>query len=348
MANSYIGTKEPKGNVGVRQVVDAGELSAYSAGALSGFAGNSVSSWTIDIGGVSGVQDVAVAKNPGGESTLLVGTAGQKISFIIGGAPGTPGQSRTDALVLYKDPFATSAVNDGIDTVDYQVVAGTAATTGSQVPPNDATIRAAIPSGSLKFVAVVGYVTIAQGQGSVVLGNLRQNKSLLSGQSVADATERGLIVASESMEIYQRDIDAKLVYNGTRWKWADSPHRLGANEGATTSSGGLTTSYVTRATVSSVVTQGGEVEIDVQGWVSNATSGADRGVSIKVQCDGVDVGTPLAGFVLAPLASNLPIPFKQRFAHTPTAGSHTYTLQVLASANASVTLTRPTIIVNEL
>ena len=192
MANTYIRARSPKGNVGVTDVVDAGELSAYSAGVLSGFTAKSAASWTLQIGGVSGVQDVAIAKNPSGESELFSGTAGQSIPFIIGGAPGTPGQSRTDALVIYKDPFTTSVVNNGVDVTDYQVVAGTAATTGTQVAPDDAAIRAAIPSGSLKFVAVIGYVTTAYGQSSVSLGNLTLDRavlnSLLTPVEYADAT----------------------------------------------------------------------------------------------------------------------------------------------------------------
>lgn len=191
MANSYLGTRSPKGNVGVRGVVDAGELSVYSQGVLSGFAAASVTaSWTLNIGGVSGTQDVLVTKNPGGESELLVGTAGQAIQFTIGGAPSTPGQSRTDALVAYKNPSTTSAVNDGIDAVDYVVVAGTPATTGSQVPPSMSTIRTAI--GALHFIGVIGYVTVAQGASSVTTGNFVANRSILDPLlrpiATADAT----------------------------------------------------------------------------------------------------------------------------------------------------------------
>ncbi len=155
---------------GTWSVPGGAALSAYSAGALSGLSGNSVSSWTINIGGITGVQDVAIFKNPAGESQAYTGTAGVSLSFVIGGAPGTVGHSRTDALVIYKDPLGTPA---------YQVVAGTSATTGTQVPPNDAAIRGAIPSGSLKFVTVVGYVTIAYGASSVSLGNLVMNYSRL-------------------------------------------------------------------------------------------------------------------------------------------------------------------------
>ena len=66
MANTYIRARSPKGNVGVTDVVDAGELSAYSAGVLSGFNAASAASWTLQIGGVTGVQDVAIGKNPSG------------------------------------------------------------------------------------------------------------------------------------------------------------------------------------------------------------------------------------------------------------------------------------------
>lgn len=316
MVNAYIRAKSPKGNVGVTGVVDAGELSAYSAGVISGYTASGASSWTLSIGGVTGTQDVAVAKNPGGESELLVGTAGQDIDFVIGGAPGTPGQSRTDALVIYKDPFTTSVVNNGIDVVDYQVVAGTPAATGSQVPPNDATIRATIPTGSLKFVVVVGYVTIANGTGSVTTGNFTRNVSAISTSLLPSRA-------------------------GIR-------KRLGSNKGSDTATGGVTTSYATYATVTAT-SQGGLCEIDVSMIFNNANSGSDRGASYKVQCDGVDVGTPLSGVILVPLSpTNLPVHFSESFTHTPSAGSHTWTLKCLASANAAVTLRRPTIQVDEI
>ena len=217
MANTYIRARSPKGNVGVTDVVDAGELSAYSAGVLSGFNAASAASWTLQIGGVSGTQDVAIAKNPGGESELFSGTAGQSIAFVIGGAPGTPGQSRTDALVIYKDPFTTSLVNNGVDVVDYQVVPGTAATTGSQVAPDDVAIRSAIPSGSLKFVSVIGYVTTAYGASGTTTGAYTKNPALLHTQVVANATARAMIIPVEGMQVYQLDDDAKYVYTGSEW-----------------------------------------------------------------------------------------------------------------------------------
>ena len=185
-------------------------LSAYSAGVLSGFSANSVSGWTIDVGGNSGVQDAAIFKNPDGESQVYTGTAGVSLSFVIGGAPGTVGHSRTDALVIYKDPLGTPA---------YQVVAGTSATTGTQVPPNDATIRSAIPSGSLKFVTVVGYVTIAYGASSVSLGNLsrRLAGSLATPAVVANITERNYLPLVAGIKCFQVDNQMEQICDGTTW-----------------------------------------------------------------------------------------------------------------------------------
>lgn len=217
MANTQVRIRSPKGNVGVTDVVDAGELSAYSMGALSGFGATSAASWTLQIGGSSTVQDVAIGRNPAGESELFVGTSATTVPFIIGGAPGTPGQSRTDALVLYKDPNTTSVVNNGLDITDYAVVAGTPATTGTQVPPSMATIRSTIPTGTLKSVAVIGYVTIAYGAGSVTTGNFYKNPALLGTQVVANATELSLITPIEGQKVYQADNDMLQIYDGSSW-----------------------------------------------------------------------------------------------------------------------------------
>lgn len=162
MANSILGTRSPNGNVGVSGVVDSGELSMLTAGALSGFALTALAGMNVAAGGVAGTQDVAVAKNPAGASDLLVGN-GASMNFAIGAAPGTSGQSRTDVLVVWKDTTVLATQNNGYDSVGYSVVPGAAATTGTQQPPSEATIRAAIPNGGSAFYAIVGYVTVPYG-----------------------------------------------------------------------------------------------------------------------------------------------------------------------------------------
>lgn len=347
MANTYIKGRSPKGTVGVDGVVDSGELSSYTAGVLSGFGGKSVSSWTIQVGGQTGVQDTAVAKNPSGESELFAGTPGQSIGFTLPGAPGTPGQSQVHALVIYKDPFTVSLVNNAVDVIDYQVVSGTSATTGSQVAPNDATIRSAIPSGSLKFVTVVGYVTIAYGAGSVSLGNLsrRLAGSLATPAVVANITERNYLPLVAGMKCFQVDIDSVLTYNGSRWKWAESPHRLGTDLGADVTMANAWTTYAT-VTATSL---GGTVEASTETNVGNASSGAYRSFDLRVQCDGVTIGTAITALGAIYIAGVTPlVGYANTFSSIPAAGSHTWTFQMQASAAASVNIKAPRITINEL
>ena len=298
MANTQVRIRSPKGNVGVSDVVDAGELSAYSQGALSGFGATSAASFTIQIGGSSSVQDVAVGKNPAGESELFVGTSGTTIPFIIGGAPGTPGQSRTDALVLYKDPFTTSVVNNGLDVTDYAVVAGTPATTGTQVPPSMATIRSTIPTGSLKFVAVIGYVTIAQGAGSITTGNFVINRSQLSG----------LLSVPRQLELK----------NGTG--------------GPTV----LTASYVDQLTTSTLRTNGGLIDIEGKVYAYNAGSGADRYMDVQLLCDGAVIATHALISIPLNTTANAYCFYGFNFQHTPAAGTHVYKIQARGSTASSV------------
>lgn len=172
MANDIVGTRSPNGAVGVFGVVDSGELAAFNAwsipaynpptvgGVIRGF-GLVASGLTVNAGGSTTVQDVAVARNSAGESDCLVGS-GPSIQFTIPVAPGTSGQSRIDALVLWKDTTVVSALNNGYDAVGYQVVSGTAAT--SPVEPTEATIRAAIPNGATAMISVLGTARIAYGQ----------------------------------------------------------------------------------------------------------------------------------------------------------------------------------------
>lgn len=185
-------------------------LSAYSAGVLSGFSANSVSGWTIDVGGNSGVQDAAIFKNPDGESQVYTGVAGVSLSFVIGGAPGTVGHSRTDALVIYKDEFGTAA---------RQVVAGTSATTGTQVPPNNAAIRSAIPTGTLKFVVVVGYVTTAYGATGTATGAYSRGMAgnMSTPAVVANITERNYLPLVAGMKCYQTNNAMEQICDGTTW-----------------------------------------------------------------------------------------------------------------------------------
>lgn len=97
----------------------------------------------------------------------------------------------------------------------------------------------------------------------------------------------------------------------------------------------LTASYVTHATVTATST-GGKIHTLFSVRAVNGNSGALRTMDIRVQCDGATV-EDMTGINLAYLAANNPeATYSFMFEHQPSAGSHTWTLQLEASAGAAV------------
>ena len=109
-------------------------------------------------------------------------------------------------------------------------------------------------------------------------------------------------------------------------------YRLGLNTITATATTLLTTSYATYLTVTATATSG-SVEISYGTNLQDGASGATRAGTIKIQCDGVDVsGTAIPWQTYV---NNLTIHPNMTIAHTPGAGSHTWTLQALSSANGA-------------
>lgn len=100
----------------------------------------------------------------------------------------------------------------------------------------------------------------------------------------------------------------------------------------------------------SPVTSAGTIALGVNasGLFQNAASGASRTYDYRVQCDGVTVDAAVTGTVVAFVSGQtLASTSVDAFSHTPSAASHTWTFQALASAASSVTLRRPKIKVYE-
>lgn len=95
---------------------------------------------------------------------------------------------------------------------------------------------------------------------------------------------------------------------------------------------------------------GGEVEVDLRAILTNAGSGAARKATIQVQCDGVDIATDLVMSMTysAGDGANQAIAPSTIISHTPTAGSHTWTVQLLATANSAVYLNWASLKVSEI
>ena len=189
--NTQFGTATPNGNVNTDGWMDStASDTLFSSGALKGFAvaPTSTTGLSLNVGGAAYGQDVAIAKNVAGDTARIAGHASTPYVLTLPGAPGTSGQSKVFSIVAYIDTTITAMTQNGVDTVGVTYVAGTAAATGSQVPPTIAQIRSAIPNGQTAFISVVANVTLAYGATAIVAGNIVANKSTMPWQNVSLAT----------------------------------------------------------------------------------------------------------------------------------------------------------------
>lgn len=119
--------------------------------------------------------------------------------------------------------------------------------------------------------------------------------------------------------------------------------RLGLNTKTTTGTV-LTTTYTTYCTVTAT-SAGGEVELTYIANIHDAGSGSARLANVRVQCDGVTVTGSEDTNVQ--VALNGGTGWGLTISHTPTAGSHTWTLQILATAASATVLDQASLRVAE-
>lgn len=193
--NNAIGTNAAYGG---RTSVNAANdnLSTYTgAGVLSGFALSPDTGMVLNLGGVSGTRDVAVAEDAGGNRTTINNISGAPISVTIPAAPAS--QSRIDAVVAYvaNPPQGSSTVVDNPAACGLIVVSGTASSSPSV--PNDSAIRTAITadgaSGSTAYYAILGTVTVASGTTNItsnmISAGTQASPTLASGSVTSDKVD---------------------------------------------------------------------------------------------------------------------------------------------------------------
>lgn len=142
------------------------------------------------------------------------------------------------------------------------------------------------------------------------------------------------------------DIAATMIRLDAIW------HELGSVYVSSSSAYTATTSFsnVSGVTVTAT-TDGGKVRVSARGILSNGVSGADHYANVRVLCDGAVVGEkfPAVGAYLLPYTTgSTAFAYIADITHTPSAGSHTWVLQVIADANTAIVVYQPTFIVEEL
>ena len=163
--NNAVGTN---GAFGGRTSVNAlnDVLATFTgSGVLSGWAIEPKSGMSVEVGGASGLRDVAVAQDNNGNRTTIDNISQSPIQVDMASAPSTG--SRIDAIVGYVEnpPQGSATVIDNPSACGVMAVSGTASSSPSA--PTESAIRTALTAaginGATAYIAVLGYVTIPAG-----------------------------------------------------------------------------------------------------------------------------------------------------------------------------------------
>lgn len=145
-------------------------LSAFTGrGIISGWSVAPSSGMTVNLGGVAGVRDVAIAEGNNGNRTTIDNIVGAPIPLTLAAAPAT--NSRIDAIVAYVNnpPEGSATALDNPGACGLISVSSTVASSPSV--PTESAIRAAITadgaSGTAAFYCVLGTVRVAAGTTTV-------------------------------------------------------------------------------------------------------------------------------------------------------------------------------------
>lgn len=137
-------------------------LSFTSSGIVSGWQCIPSGGMTLNLGGVTGIRDVAIAKEPTGGRTTVNNRSNEAVSVTIPTAPTT--NSRIDLVVAYvqNPPQGASTITDNPDACGIIVVSGSVSP--SPTEPTEANIRSAITAdggtGSTAYYVVIAKVTL--------------------------------------------------------------------------------------------------------------------------------------------------------------------------------------------
>lgn len=169
------------------------------AGVISGWAVAPSSGMTVQVGGQSGLRDVAIAEDNNGNRTTVDNISQAPVPVDIASAPST--NSRMDAIVGYVEnpPQGSATVLDNPAACGIVAVSGTASSSPSA--PTDSAIRTALTglgiNGATAYYAILGYVTVPSGTtdidatmiSAVPYTNLNTANNIANGSISADKVD---------------------------------------------------------------------------------------------------------------------------------------------------------------
>lgn len=144
-------------------------------GVLSGWSVVPKTGMTVEVGGIAGTRDVAIAEDNLGNRTTINNKSNNPIEITLGAASAS--SNRYDAIVAYVNNPAQAAD----ETPDAPSVCGVIAVQGGTTGVSEQQIRAAISAdggtGSVAYYAVLATIYVAANTTSITAGNITMSAS---------------------------------------------------------------------------------------------------------------------------------------------------------------------------
>ena len=165
-------------------------IGGFTKGVLSGWACSPKSGMTVQLGGVTGTRDVALAEDNNGNKLTINNRSGAPVEVTLTGAP--VANNRIDCIVAYVDNPATGdgSTTDNPNTCGIIAVSGTVA--ANPTAPSDATIRSAITTdgatGGTAYYVILASITVGTGVTTIGSGVIAQGDACQSLAAIADGS----------------------------------------------------------------------------------------------------------------------------------------------------------------
>jgi hypothetical protein len=182
--NDAVGTNAAYGTrTSVNAFNDIAQL-VNGRGILSGWSVVPKTGMTVEVGGIAGTRDVAIAEDNLGNRTTINNKSNNPIEITLGAASAS--SNRYDAIVVYVNNPAQAAD----ETPDAPSVCGIIAVQGGTTGVSEAQIRNAISAdggtGSVAYYAVIATILVGAGTSTITSANISQSHIAISASDIAD------------------------------------------------------------------------------------------------------------------------------------------------------------------
>lgn len=190
--NGAVGTNAAYGTrTSVNAFNDFAQL-VNGRGVLSGWTVRPKTGMTVEVGGIAGTRDVAIAEDNLGNRTTVNNRSNSPIEVELEAA--SISANRYDAIVVYVNNPAQAADEDP----DAPSVCGIIAVQGGTTGVSEAQIRSAISAdggtGSVAYYSVLATVFIGAGTSTITAANITQKHIAISAEDIADGEITGNMI----------------------------------------------------------------------------------------------------------------------------------------------------------